>query len=211
MKDGFRAGLPLALPTLALGISFGVLSRPVIGPVASIVMSVVVFSGGAQFATVSVLAAGGAALPALAAGVLVNARLLAMGFALGPFLRGGPLRRLVQAQPLVDASFVIAARDDGSFDPERLFGATLPQVSSWMAGTAIGVLGGAVLGDPRSIGLDAVFVAFYLALLWEAADRRRTLLAAALGAAVAIALMPFAPVGVPIVAASAAALIGLRV
>jgi 4-azaleucine resistance transporter AzlC len=211
MRDGIRAGLPLALPTLALGISFGVLAEPVIGAVASILMSVLIFSGGAQFATVSVLAAGGAALPAVAAGVLVNARWLAMGFAIGPFLRGGPLRRVFEAQAIVDASFVIASRDDGTFDRERLIGATLPQASSWMAGTAIGVLAGPVLPDPRALGLDAIFVAFYLTLLWEEADRRRALLAAALGATIAIALMPFAPVGLPIVAASAAALIGLRV
>jgi 4-azaleucine resistance transporter AzlC len=210
MKDGIRAGLPLTLPTLALGISFGVLARPVIGAAESIVMSVAIFSGGAQFAVVSVLAAGGAALPAVIAGVLVNARLLAMGLGVAPFLRGGRLRRLFEAQAIVDASFVIASRQDGTFDRGRLIGATLPQVTAWMAGTAIGVLAGPVSGDPKALGLDAIFVAFYLALLWEAADRRRTLLAAGLGGAIALALMPFAPVGVPIVAASAAALIGLR-
>jgi 4-azaleucine resistance transporter AzlC len=210
MKDGIRAGLPLALPTLALGISFGVLARPVVGAAESVVMSVAVFSGGAQFAVVSVLAAGGAALPAVIAGVLVNARLLAMGLGVAPFLRGGRLRRLFEAQAIVDASFVIASRQDGTFDRGRLIGATLPQVSAWIAGTAIGVLAGPVSGDPNALGLDAIFVAFYLALLWEAADRRRTLLAAGLGAAIALALMPFTPVGVPIVAASAAALIGLR-
>jgi 4-azaleucine resistance transporter AzlC len=210
MKDGIRAGLPLALPTLALGISFGVLARPVVGAAESVVMSVAVFSGGAQFAVVSVLAAGGAALPAVIAGVLVNARLLAMGLGVAPFLRGGRLRRLFEAQAIVDASFVIASRQDGTVDRGRLIGATLPQVSAWIAGTAIGVLAGPVAGDPKALGLDAIFVAFYLALLWEAADRRRTLLAAGLGAAIALALMPFTPVGVPIVAASAAALIGLR-
>jgi len=63
-----QAGLPLILPTLAGGIAFGVLAQPVMGSVAPIVMSLVVFSGAAQFASVTVLAAGGGALAAIAAG-----------------------------------------------------------------------------------------------------------------------------------------------
>ena len=61
VSAGVRAGLPLVLPTLALGVSFGVLARPVMGAVAPIVMSILVFSGAAQFAALSVLAAGGGA------------------------------------------------------------------------------------------------------------------------------------------------------
>src|SRR5438067_1659506 len=76
-------------------------------------------------------------------------------------------------------------------------------------GTAFGVLAGPVLGDPRRLGLDGVFVAFYLALLWGEVSGRRSLVAALAGGAIALVLMPVAPVGVPIVAASLAALIGL--
>ena len=210
IADGVRAGLPLALPNIALGISFGVLAAPVMGAGAAIAMSVVVCSGGAQFAAVSVLAAGGGALPAIAAGMLVNARWVAMGFAVGPYLPGSLRARVLQAQAIVDASFVIASRDDGSFDRGLLIGATLPQVSSWMAGTVVGVLAGPVLGDPDALGLDAIFVAFYLALLWEEVRRRGAYAAALGGGAIALVLLPVAPVGIPVVAAAAAALIGLR-
>ena len=74
ISAGVRAGLPLLLPTLALGVSFGVLARPVMGPAAPIAMSILVFSGAAQFAALSVLAAGGGALAAITAGMLLNAR-----------------------------------------------------------------------------------------------------------------------------------------
>ena len=67
-----------------------------------------------------------------------------------------------------------------------------------------------MLGDPASLGLDAIFVAFYLALLVEEARSRRPMLAGLAGAAIAFALMPFTPAGVPIIAASLAALVGLR-
>ena len=210
VSAGVRAGLPLVLPTLALGISFGVLARPVMGPLAPIAMSSFVFSGAAQFAALSVLAAGGGAVAAIAAGMLMNARWLPMGFAIGPSLRGGPLARAAQGQTIVDASFVIANRGDGSFDRGLLMGATAAQAVAWISGTIIGVVAGPVLGDPQSLGLDAIFVAFYLALLFEEARGRRPLAAGLAGAAIAFALMPFTPPGVPIIAASTAALVGLR-
>jgi 4-azaleucine resistance transporter AzlC len=211
LRAGVRAGLPFVLPTIALGISFGVLARPVMGPVAPIVMSICVFSGAAQFAALSVLVAGGGAVAAIAAGMLMNARWLPMGFAVGPSLPGGLLARALQGQAVVDASFVIASRRDGTFDRGLLIGATLPQGTSWIAGTVIGVLAGPVLGDPQQLGLDAVFVAFYLALVVEeAAHSRRAIASAVGGAAIALAMMPFAPPGVPIIVASLAALLGLR-
>jgi 4-azaleucine resistance transporter AzlC len=210
LRDGVRAGLPFALPTLALGVSFGVLARPVMGPVAPIVMSICVFSGAAQFAALSVLLAGGGAVAAIAAGMLMNARWLPMGFAVGPSLPGRALSRAFQGQSIVDASFVIASRGDGTFDRGLLVGATLPQGTSWVAGTVIGVIAGPVLGDPLQLGLDAVFVAFYLALVVEEANGQRAIASALGGAAIALALMPFAPPGVPIIAASIAALVGLR-
>ena len=108
LRAGVRAGLPFVLPTIALGISFGVLARPVMGPVAPVVMSICVFSGAAQFAALSVLVAGGGAVAAIAAGMLMNARWLPMGFAVGPSLPGRALARAIQGQSVVDASFVIA-------------------------------------------------------------------------------------------------------
>lgn len=210
IRDGIRAGLPLLLPTLAVGITYGVLAEPVMGKVAPVVMSVIVFSGGAQFAALSVLAAGGGAPAAILAGLLLNLRFLPMGFALAPALYGRPLVRAAQGQALVDASFAISGRGDGTFDRELMLGATVPQAIGWMGGTAVGVLAGPVVSDPEAFGLDATFLAFFLALLVGEVGDRLALAAAALGALLTLSLMPFAPPGVPVVAASLAALLGLR-
>ena len=78
-----------------------------------------------------------------------------------------------------------------------------------MAGTIVGVVGGEALGDPAALGLDAAFPALFLALLVTQLNDRVAVVAALLGAAIAIALLPFAPPGVPIVAAAAASLVGL--
>jgi 4-azaleucine resistance transporter AzlC len=210
LRDGVRAAAPVIVPTLVLGISFGVLAEPVMGDIAPVVMSVVVFAGSAQFAALSVLAAGGGAGPAIASGLLMNARFLPMGFAVGASLPGGPVTRGAQGQAVVDASFVLASRGDGRFDRKLLIGATLAQGAAWILGTGVGVVGGAAIAEPERFGLDAIFPAFYLALLAEEVGSRRAAAAAVLGAAIALALLPVAPPGVPVIAASAAALLGLR-
>jgi 4-azaleucine resistance transporter AzlC len=210
LRAGIRAALPVVLPTLVLGISFGILARPVMGSVAPVAMSVVVFSGGAQFAALSVLQGGGAALAAITAAMLMNARWLPMSFAMAPSLRGGRLRRSLEAQAIVDASFVMSSRGDGTFDRGVLLGALIPQFVSWTIGTIIGVLLAGSIDDPSQFGLDAIFPAFYLALLLREANSRRAYETMLLAACITVALTFFAPPGVPVIVASSAALLGLR-
>jgi predicted branched-subunit amino acid permease len=209
-RAGVVAALPLVLPLFALAVSFGVLARPVMGSIAPIVMSTVVFAGAAQFASLSVLAGGGTAAAAIVAGLLLNARFLPMGFAAASSLRGGAAARAAQGQAVVDASWALASRGDGSFDRGLLLGATIPQAVAWIAGTAVGALGGSALAHPERFGLDAIFPAFYLALLVGELRTPRARGAAATGGAIALALVPFAPPGIPVIAASAGALLGLR-
>ena len=210
LRTGVRAGLPFAIPTLALGVSFGVLAEPVMGKVAPIAMSILVFSGAAQFAALSVLVAAGGAAPAILAGGLMSLRFLPMGFAFAPSLEGHPLKRAAQGQLVVDASWAIAHREDGTFDRGVLLGATIPQAAGWMLGTAIGVVAGAGLAEPETLGIDAIFPAFYLALLFEEGRSRTGLTVAVIGGLITLALMSFVPAGLAVVAASVAALIGLR-
>jgi 4-azaleucine resistance transporter AzlC len=210
LRAGARAALPFAVPTFVLGVSFGVVAEPVMGRVAPVVMSIVVFAGAAQFAALSVLAAGAGAGVAILTGLLMNARFLPMGIAAGRSLRGGALARAVQAQAIVDASWALANRGDGSFDRGVLVGGTFPQAVGWIGGTLVGVLGGAALAHPERLGLDAVFPAFYLVLLASEVRRPRALAAAGLGVAITLAAMPVLPPGLPVLAASLAALLGLR-
>ena len=209
-RAGLKAGVGFALVAVVLGVSFGVLAEPIMGPVAPVVMSAVLFSGAAQFGATAVLAAGGDALTAIAAGAMLNARFLPMGVAAATALHGSPLRRAVEGQAVVDASWALAAQGDGRFDRELMIGATIPQYPAWVGGTLIGVLGGSALGDPAALGLDAIFPAFFVGLLAAELSRPRALATALMGGAIALALTPVLPPGLPVLLASAAALIGLR-
>lgn len=208
-RDGVRAGLPYAGASAALSLSFGVVATDTGLPaLAAVVMSAVVFAGSAQFAAIGILASGGGLGAAVGAAALMNSRFVPMGFAVGPSLRGSRLRRAVEGQAVVDSSWVMAQRGDGRFDRSYLFGHTGVQYVAWVIGTSAGV---AVPGlDARALGLDAVFPAFFLSLLvGEVRDGRRARVALG-AAALALALVPVAPAGVPVLVASTAALVGLR-
>jgi 4-azaleucine resistance transporter AzlC len=210
LRSGLRTGVSAGVATFAIGVAFGLLARPVVGGLAAIVMSLVVFAGSAQLTAVGVLASGGSVAAATIGGLLMNLRFLPMGVAAASAFRGRAWRRALEAQTLVDASWALALDDAGRVDRGLLIGATIPQAIGWWTGTAVGALGGAQLAHTRAIGLDAIFPAFFLALLVDQLGDRRTLTAAVLGAGICLALMPLAPAGIPVAASAAGALIGLR-
>ena len=90
-----------------------------------------------------------------------------------------------------------------------LIGAGAVMWLAWVGGTAIGVIGGPAIGDPAALGIDGALAALFLALVWPQLRNGTARLAALLGAAIAIGLVPLAPAGLPIIAAAGAALIGL--
>jgi 4-azaleucine resistance transporter AzlC len=208
---GVRAVLPIAVTVPLFGVSFGVLARAAdMGVVAPIIMSATTFAGGAQFAVVSILEEGGSLAAAIVAALLLNARYAAIGISVAPIFRGSRLRRLLESQLIVDESWALSARPDGTFDRRVLLGAGLTLYVTWVLGTALGVLGGSFLGDPERLGLDAAFPALFLALLAGQLGSRRAVAAALAGGGIALVLLPFTPPGVPIIAAVLGCLAGLR-
>ncbi len=202
---------PLAIAVLGFGISYGVLARAAgMGVLAPVVMSMATFAGSAQFAAASILDVGGTVAAAITAAVLLNARYAPIGVSVAPSLAGSWWSRFLHAQLVVDETWAVAAEGEGRFNPRVLVGAGITLYSAWVLGTVLGVTFGDVIGDPDRLGLDAAFPALFLALLVPQLTSRRAVAAAVLGATIALALTPFTPAGVPIIAASAACLLGLR-
>jgi 4-azaleucine resistance transporter AzlC len=210
---GVRLGIPYAVVGFVLSLSFGVVARQAgFSPGQAIAASAFVFAGSAQFAALAVFAAGGTLIAAVAAAAMMNGRFLAMGVALAPSLPGGPLKRGLQGQTVVDASWAIASDGEGRFDRELLFGSSAVQYVGWVGGTVLGVAGGSVLGDAEALGLDAIYPAFFLALLiGELRSSRPAQGVAVAGALIALVLVPLAPPGVPVLVAPLASLSGLLV
>jgi 4-azaleucine resistance transporter AzlC len=210
-RQGIRAAMAVAATVWFFGASFGLVARSAgMGVAAPLVLSATTFAGSAQFALTSILADGGGAVAAIAAAVLLNARYAPISISVAPLFHGPRLRRLAESQLIVDESWALSSRGDGRFDRRLLIGAGLLLYAAWLSGTAVGVFAGKALGDPEALGLDGAFPALFLALLVPQLRSRKATLAAVLGGAIALLLIPVSPPGVPIVAASAACLLGLR-
>lgn len=202
---------PLIPAIMGFGVSFGVLATAAgLGGGAATVMSLTTFAGSAQFAAVSIVGAGGGVAAAVVAAVLLNARYIALGVSVASVFRGPAVVRLLESQLVVDESWALGSTAPGRFDRRLLLGAGAVCYVFWSVGTAIGALGAGALGDPAALGLDAAFPALFLALLVGQLRTRRAVAAAGLGALVALVLLPWTPPGVPIIAAAAVPLLGLR-
>jgi 4-azaleucine resistance transporter AzlC len=210
IRDGARAALPLAPSPILFGLSYGVLADATgIGASAAIVMSATTFAGAAQFASASVLDAGGTVVAAILAAVFLNARYVAISVTVASIFPGRKLRRLVESQAIVDESWALSGRR-GRFEWPILVGSGLVFYVLWVGSTAAGTAIGGVLDDPNALGLDAAFAALFLALAVPNLRERRARQAAALAAVITLVLTPFTPAGLPIIAASAACLPGIR-
>jgi len=186
------------------GVSFGVLATTGGLTVAqACVMSLLVFTGASQFAAVGVLEAGGSLGSAFGSALLLAARNAAYGVALAPTMSRRPLgRRLLAAHLVIDESTAVATAQQGRSAREHAFWATgIAVFVFWNVGTALGALAGDAIGDPEALGLDAAFPAGFVALAVPHLRTRQGRVAAACGALIALALIPLAPAGVPIVAA----------
>ena len=201
-RKDLRDALALGAAIAVVGASFGALAAAAGVPAAlTVALSVLVFAGGSQFLVVAVVAAGGSPFAAVLAGLLLNARHLPFGLAIGDVVGSGWASRLVGAHLLIDESVAFArARGGGPAARPVYWLVGVVAFGSWNLGTLAGMLAGSAVPDPSTVGVDAAFPAGLLALLLPSlrrADARRVGLAAA---AVALLATPWLPAGLPVLA-----------
>jgi len=205
--QGLRLGIGPGAATFVLGISFGAAAVTAgWGLLLPVVSSMITFSGSAQFTLATTLPTG-SVVAAIAGAVLINVRYLVMGIAINDSLRGGRLRRAVQAQALVDASFVTAHEGGGRFNVGRMVGMTVVQWTCWVVGTALGVW---LRPEPAVLaqwGADVVFPAFFLLLALDEIRSARAAVAVVSGAVLSGLLMLVVDPGFALLAATAGALV----
>lgn len=215
VRAAVRTALSVSLATGLYGVSFGALSVAAgLDLPQTMVLSLLMFSGGSQFAAVGVVGAGGAVGAVVATAGLLGARNGLYGVQVAPLLGAGGWRRLLAAHLTIDESTAVATAQPTRTAARAGFWWTGAGVFVlWNACTLLGALLGDALGDPRTYGLDAAAAAAFLALLWprlSGGDRRavRTVrVVAVAAAAVALALTPVVPAGVPVLAAAALAVV----
>jgi predicted branched-subunit amino acid permease len=170
-------------------------------------MSLLMFTGASQFALVGVLGAGGSGAAAVGSALLLGTRNTVYGVRLVPLLKPRGLRRFGTAHWVIDETTAMSLAAPNPVLGKLAFLVTGASIYlMWNAMTVVGALGAAGLGGTARAALDAVVPAAFLALLWprlrrtfpEAATQRKVALG---GAVIALALTPFVPAGVQVLAA----------
>jgi 4-azaleucine resistance transporter AzlC len=208
-----RDGVIIGAATGVFGAAFGVLAVANGLTVAkTMALSLLVFTGASQFAAVGVVGAGGGQVSAVASALLLGARNGFYGLALARHFRSRLPGRVVEAQLVIDESTALSLAQADPAHRERAFlAAGMSVFAFWNLGTLVGAVGGEAIGDPNALGLDAAFPAGFIALAAPAFGHRRGLVAAGVGALVALSATPFVRPGLPILLASVGAVIALAV
>ncbi|MCU0273704.1 MAG: AzlC family ABC transporter permease [Acidimicrobiales bacterium] len=208
-----RNAFVLSLAVGVVGVTFGVFAAEAgLSLAKAMAMSLFVFTGASQFASVSVIDGGGNPVSAVGSALLLAARNTLYGPVVAPTLRLRGWRRFPAAQFVIDETTAMATAEDDPDTGRRSFWFTAGWLFAlWNAGTAVGVVAGNAVGDPAAWGLDAAFPAAFVALILPHLRRRAGRTAAALGGVIALVAIPLVPAGVPILLAAFAVIPALRV
>ena len=203
-RDTLRDIGLVCLADAIVGASFGAITvsggLPRWVPIA---MSVVIFAGGAQFAAAGVVMSGGSPVAAVLAGLVLNARLLPYGFTVADVVGGRWWTRLLGAHVITDESVAFTIRQQQTRRRVTFWTCGLALFACWNAAVALGVIAGAALRDTNRLGLDAALPAVLLSLVLPSLADRGTRRSALAGAAIAVAVTPVLPAGLPVLLALA--------
>jgi predicted branched-subunit amino acid permease len=199
-KAVVRDALGIAIASGAYAISFGAISTAAgLTLLQTCALSILMFTGGSQFALIGVVGSGGSVWAGALAATLLGSRNALYGVRLSTLLDVRGWRRPVAAQFVIDETTAMAiARDDPALGRYAFWATGLALFCFWNIGTVVGALVTQAISDPRVFGLDAAPPAAFLALLAPRLRAREPLAIAIAAAAVAIAVLPFLPAGAPL-------------
>ena len=197
----WRMALSVSVATGAYGVSFGALAVAAgLDVWQAMVLSLLMYTGGSQFAFVGALAGGG--LPATGAAMLVGLRNAVYVMQVNSWFHPLWAQRILMAHFTTDESTAVAAAQPDQRLRRLGFWVTGAGVFAlWNAMTLVGALLGNLLGDPKAWGLDGAALAAFCGLLWPRLVARDAVATAIAAAAVTVVLVPVFPAGLPILAA----------
>lgn len=205
-REALRAAWGVGIAVSAYGVSFGALAvASGLSVWQACVLSLVMFSGGSQFALIGVIASGGAgAGPAAIAGAtLLGLRNGLYAVRVSPIVGPGVLKRLAAGHLTIDESTAVStAQTDPAAQRTGFWATGLIIYVGWNLMTLVGALLGDLLGDVRAYGLDAAAAAAFLGLVWPRLKAFEPVAVAVGAAIVAVITIPAVPPGVPVLIAA---------
>jgi predicted branched-subunit amino acid permease len=192
---------PLWVGAIPVGIAYGLAARNAgLSAVEAVLMSLTVFSAAAQLSAVSLIDDGAPVVVLVATAVALNLQLLLIGLAVGRQARVSAVLRAVSAYFLTDGAYGVVIAG-GRLTISGLLGAGVSMFLAWNIGTAIGVMAGDAIPDPRRLGVDLIAPMMFLVVLVPLLRGRAALVVALVAGVVALLLMRVVPVGAAVLGA----------
>ncbi|WP_265444601.1 AzlC family ABC transporter permease [Flexivirga meconopsidis] len=208
-KSVARKGFWVGVATGAYGISYGALAVTAgLDVWQAVTLSLLLFSGGSQFALIGVIGAGGSGASAIGTSALLGLRNGFYGLQVSRLLQETGWRKVVAAQLTIDESTAVSVTQ-----PNRELARTgfwwtgLSVYVLWGAMSAVGALLGNAIGDPKTFGLDAAAPAAFCALVWPRLSTTRARVVAIAAGVIALLVAPHAASGIPVLVAALAAVV----
>lgn len=214
-RQTLRDSLSVSLTVGAYGAAFGAASVAAgFSIMQTSLLSLLTFSGASQFAVIGVIGAGGSAFSGITTASLLGFRNGLYGMRMAPILKVRAIKRIVAAHITIDESTGVSlSQESRGTDAMRAgfwftgFGVFI----FWNLFTLAGAFGAQAMGNPAAWGLDAAVPAAFLGLVWPRLVTTTDRVIALSAVALAIALTPIAPAGLPVIAtAGLAIVVGLR-
>ena len=190
-RAGIRDTLPLMLGVFPFGLAYGIFAQSMgLTPGETILMSLTVFAGAAQFISLPMFAAGAGLMMISLTTLLINLRHLLMGASLAPYMEKLPLAwKAFLCFGMADETYAVAISRAQAIGYSRdyHFGCNATGYITWGVSTVLGVVLGSYISDPLSWGLDFAMPATFLALLIPRLTDRTSLLVCLVAALVSVA------------------------
>jgi predicted branched-subunit amino acid permease len=203
--------LGVSLTVGAYGLAFGAASISAgFSVLQTCLISLIMFSGGSQFALVGVIGAGGTAISAIATAGLLGVRNMLYGLRMAPLVKAKGFKRIIAAQVTIDESTGVALSQEKLGEKAMVQGFWLTGIGVyifWNLFTFAGAIGAQAIGNPAAWGLDAAVPAAFLGLLWPRLESKTDRIVAVSAIALSLGLSPFVAAGLPIIATTLLALI----
>lgn len=166
---GAKRALPIVLGYVPIGFAYGVLAgKSGLSEANTLLMSLIVFAGSAQFIAVGLFASGTGPAAVILTTFVVNLRHMLMAASLAPYLSGWKKRWLAFfSYELTDETFALHSSAAGKLSECRLEALSLNMTAqiSWVLGTVLGIIASGLIGDIKPLGLDYALAAMFIGLL----------------------------------------------
>ena len=196
-RAGVRDTLPLMLGVFPFGLAYGIFGQSVgLTPGETVLMSLTVFAGAAQFISLPMFAAGSGLVMISLTALLINLRHLLMGASLVPYMEKLPMAwKAFLCFGMADETYAvtISRAQTVGYSRDYHFASNATGYITWAVSSVLGVLLGSHISNPLAWGLDFAMPATFLALLIPRLVDRTSLVVAGVAGVVSVAAAVLIP------------------